>query len=82
MQKFTTAAELKVGQRLTDSDHRHLGYGLETECFVTSIKTTKGGRYKIEFSSKYISQNGEIKLCENQPFSNGAIVGHSVIKLF
>jgi hypothetical protein len=79
---MTTAAELKIGQRLADSDYRYLDYGLTTECIVTSIKITKGGRYKIQYSYKYISKNGEISFGENQNYSNGAIVGHSIIELF
>lgn len=80
--KTTTAAELKVGQRLADgTDYRYLGLGQSIERIVTSIKITKGGRYKIEFSEKYVHLNGEITI-STQPYTNGAIIGHSIIRLF
>ena len=78
----TTASELKIGQRLADGkDYRYLGLGQSTERIVTSIKITKGGRYKIQYSEKYVFQNAKI-VQSIQPFSNGAIVGHTIIKLF
>ena len=67
---------------MKDIDYRDCGYGLTTDRIVTSIKITKGGRYKIQFSCTYIRHNGEIEFCENREYSNGAIVGHSIIELF
>jgi hypothetical protein len=80
MANFTTASELKVGQRIEDGDKSQ--FGQYTEQIVTSITITKNGCYDIRYSAVFVQPNGERKFQEDIKLGKKGKKGTAIIVLF
>lgn len=77
--RTTIINELKIGDRLADTEPSKYGY--YTNRIISEIVITKSGRYKIKHTFTYV-YDGESDKAGETEFSDGALKGNYPVTLF